>query len=144
MSDTSHPLISGALNLSAEDAELFEIALRTYISTATAPDGSISVQVSADGTIHRWQLTDTGRHIDADQLVGTVIELIGHARNDARNKVHTGFGLRVPDEFPTGIGIIEDTARSRATTSPTVATDDSDWDDDEDYYHHGKSRIRAD
>ncbi|AYF78535.1 hypothetical protein D7D52_37230 [Nocardia yunnanensis] len=144
MSDTSHPLISGAMNLSAEDAELFEIALRTYISTATASDGSISVQVSADGTVHRWQVTETARRIDADQLVGTVIELIGRARNEARDKVHVGFGLRVPDEIPTSVGIIEDKSPSTAAASPTVTTDDNDWDDDEDYYHRGKSRIRAD
>lgn len=144
MGDTRHPLISGALNLSAEDAELFEIALSTHISTATATDGSISVQVSADGTVHRWQLEETAPSVDIHQLVGTLIDLIGSARVEARHRVYSGFGLHVPDEIPTSVGTIEDSSSLEAPTSPPPTVGYDNWDDEEDYHHPGRSRIRAD
>lgn len=145
MSDAGHPLISGALGLSPEDAELFEIALGTHIATASASDGSITVQVSADGTVHRWQLSDTARSADSEQLIGTMIELIGQARIEARNTVHSGFGLNLPAEILASRGTLDSAPSSNsATPLPSTVADIDTWDDDEDYYHRGKSRIAAD
>ncbi|MFJ4657616.1 hypothetical protein ACIP5Y_40675 [Nocardia sp. NPDC088792] len=145
MGDTVNPPIGAVPGLSDDDAELFQIALGTYIATATAPDGSISVDVSSDGTIHRWQITDRARGTDPAQLVATVIDLIGQAGTCARAEVRAGFGLALPDTAPT----VPDprtpvsTPIPPAPTPPTGIYDDA-WDDDEDFYHRGKSRISAD
>lgn len=85
------PLTGRMLDLSPEDAELFEVALRTRTATATTSAGSISVEVSGDGTVHRWELTDTARRADPDRLVGAVIDLIAQARTEAHEVVHADF-----------------------------------------------------
>ncbi|MEV6071836.1 hypothetical protein AB0L82_35305 [Nocardia sp. NPDC052001] len=136
---------AAALGLSEDDAELFHIALGTYIATSTTPDGSVSVDVSSDGTIHRWHLNDSARRAVPEELVSTVIDLISQARVQARAAVRAGFGLDSANETFTPHKTPEHKSEPASTLGPApTATSDDAWDDDEDYYHQGKSRIAAD
>lgn len=139
------PLAGSPLRLPPEEAELFRIAVKTHTANASALDGSVSVDVSADGTVHRWRLTDTARRVAPDQLVSTVIELIGKARTEAHDTVRTDFGLQYSDETQEAPSLqrLTPPVPAPAVPPPTTQEDDA-WDDDEDYYHRGKSRIRAD
>ncbi|MCX4092090.1 hypothetical protein [Nocardia sp. alder85J] len=139
MPDTDPPLLSGVQTLSPEDADLFEIAWQTHISTATSADGAITVQVSADGTIHRWELNESFRSAVPEQLIATVIELIGQARVAAGNAVHSEFGLRPPVEISTSRGTVASAPSS--TPGPTPTIDSDHWDENEDYHHPGASRV---
>ncbi|MVU76094.1 hypothetical protein GPX89_02405 [Nocardia sp. ET3-3] len=143
MQEISDLHFARAAQLSVDEAELFQIALRTRIANATSTDHSVSIDVSADGTIYRWHLGEAGHRIPPDQLVATVIELIGKARNEARDAVHADFGL---DPIPSASMPVEGVlARPPAAANePVTAANDEAWDDDEDYYHRGKSRIAAD
>ncbi|MBF6183525.1 hypothetical protein [Nocardia otitidiscaviarum] len=85
------PLTGRMLDLSPRDAELYEVALRTRTATATTTAGSITVEVSGDGTVHRWALTDLARRADVDRVVETLIGLIAQARDDAHKAVHADF-----------------------------------------------------
>ncbi|AYF78452.1 hypothetical protein D7D52_36665 [Nocardia yunnanensis] len=143
MQEISDLHFARAARLSVEEAELFQIALRTRTATAASADHSVSVDVSADGTVYRWHLSEAGHRARPDQLVATVIELIGKARDEARDAVHADFGL---DPIPSATMPVEGVlARPPVTANgPEADTKDEAWDDDEDYYHRGKSRIAAD
>lgn len=130
-----------------EELELFRIALRTRVATATSPGGAVSVGVTADGEIHRWQLSDAARRADPDRLVATVIELIGQARAEANGAVYADFGLGFPAETHLAHGLSESTAVvvPPAVAAPPVAVVESEpWDDDDDYHRQGRSPIAAD
>ncbi|WP_147403930.1 hypothetical protein [Nocardia panacis] len=56
-------------------------------ASASLPDGAVTVEVCADGSLHRIRLTDTGRGLDADTLLDTVVHLHATALADARQSV---------------------------------------------------------
>ncbi|WP_280358026.1 hypothetical protein [Nocardia otitidiscaviarum] len=117
------PLTGRMLNLSSHDAELYEVALRTRTATATTTAGSITVEVSGDGTVHRYMLTDLARRADVDRVVETLIGLIAQARDEAHQAVHADFAEvarqrdNPPDEW-------DDMSSSR---SGSILTSSKDW-----------------
>ncbi|WP_405490847.1 hypothetical protein [Nocardia sp. NBC_00511] len=129
-----------ALDRFADEAEHLQLAITTRTVTTATPDGTISVEVSADGHVHRWQVPGT-IDTDASTLVATVIGLIEEARTAAQHSLH--------DEIDaiTGNGevrAVRDAVRDVLASAPSRSLPDARTavTDEEDEPFHASS-IRA-
>ncbi|AYF77854.1 hypothetical protein D7D52_33090 [Nocardia yunnanensis] len=131
----------------ADNAEGLQAEFKARAVTAYSTDGSIMVEVSADGAVRNWQLTGADQH--TRQLVANLIELIGQARIGAQQAIRAELdAISDRDDTRAARDAVRDAlARTTATPTPTpsAAPAADSW--DEDYYEYeyrGKSRIKAD
>ncbi|MFC3434544.1 YbaB/EbfC family nucleoid-associated protein [Nocardia seriolae] len=115
----------GSPRASGKELDVVQAMLVQKVAVAASPDGSVSVRVGADGTVHRWSVSDRARRADPQQVVATVIELIGEARSAAYEAVRADLGLGVVNEPRSGpSGLASATPRDGAAFADAVDYDD--------------------
>lgn len=143
MADQSYPHTRSLLDSVADDTERLQAAIATRTVAASSADGSVTVEVSADGTVHNWRIVGADEH--TNRIVANVLDLIGQAHTAAKHAIRAELDAIADRE---DVRVVHDAARdalARTTTAPpqSLTTDDDSWDDD--FRHYGsRSPIAAD
>ncbi|WP_194852789.1 YbaB/EbfC family nucleoid-associated protein [Nocardia sp. SYP-A9097] len=141
MTDHGSARTRSLLDTIAEDTERLQTAITSRTTTATSADGWITVEVSADGTVHNCRIANADEH--TNQLVAELLELIGQARTTAQQTIRAELEAVADNDDVRAIRDATRDALARTTTTPPPLTpSDDSWDDD--YEYLGKSRIAAD
>jgi hypothetical protein len=106
-----------------EESRLFLLALGARTAGAASADGSVVVEVGADGAVHDWQLGEAARFADPQRLVPTLLEVIERARRHAYEAVLADFDLDGANETRAAAEKF-----APAPTNPPAAVD-SGYDD---------------
>ncbi|MFI1917828.1 YbaB/EbfC family nucleoid-associated protein [Nocardia sp. NPDC020380] len=143
MADHGYPRTRSLLDSVADDTERLQAAIATRTVAASSADGRVTVEVSADGKVHNWRITDADEH--TNRIVANVLQLIGQAHTAAKQAIRTELDAIADRE---DVRAVHDAARdalalTTTTPSPALTAGDDSWDDDFDHFGN-RSRIAAD